>query len=111
MNPLNHFTITGPIAHVDVRQSKAGKDILTIVLDIDKDSKYPQTVPIKVFGQLANDSARWRSGVVLEIEGRLGGRDWNGKVYGDNVAESVKVVEDCTSDDCAPDPSDDETPF
>ncbi|MGD0836655.1 MAG: DUF3127 domain-containing protein, partial [Polyangia bacterium] len=69
---------------------KAGKSILTLIFETD--GQYPQLVPIKVFGRLAEQAGDWKPGTVLAVSGRLGGRDWNGKVYGDNVATRVEVV-------------------
>ena len=89
-NEKNRFSITAPVDRVDVFRTKNDKDIITVVLAIA--GQYPQLVPVKVFGQLANGAASWTKGAVLEITGRLGGREWNGKVYGENVAESVEVV-------------------
>jgi single-stranded DNA-binding protein len=73
-------------------------------------------VPIKVFGRLAEQASAWKPGTVLSVSGRLGGRDWQGKVYGDNVANSIEVVNEGTKggdgprDDEAPHDLDD-TPF
>ena len=67
-----------------------------------------------MFGRLAEQAPDWKPGSVLSVTGRLGGRDWNGKVYGDNVAISVEVVSGAaeksagaSSDDDVPPPSDD----
>ena len=35
-------------------------------------------------------------GAEVKVKGRLGGREWNGKCYGDNVAETVEVVGEAT---------------
>jgi hypothetical protein len=56
--------------------------------------------------------------MVLSVTGRLGGRDWNGKVYGDSVATNIEIVsgagdkdEGVPSGHDAPPPSDDDVPF
>jgi single-stranded DNA-binding protein len=110
------FEGQGTLLRIDTFVSKAGKNILTLVLETK--GQYPQLVPIKVFGRLAEQAAAWKPGAVLFIRGRLGGRDWQGKVYGDNVANSVDVV---NTDDGAgpppdrdrdvPPPGDDDMPF
>jgi single-stranded DNA-binding protein len=88
----NRFDLTGTLNRIDRFETKTGKTILTLVLDVDKDTKYPQLVPCKIFGRTADMASDWHPGDVLEITGRLGGRDWNGRVFGDIVAESVEVV-------------------
>lgn len=92
MNDNDPFTFQGQgtLARVDKFVSKGGKTILTLVFTTD--GNYPQTIPIKVFGRLAEQASEWKPGMVLAVSGRLGGRDWNGKVYGDNVANTVEVV-------------------
>ena len=108
------FQGRGTLKRVDTFVSKAGKSILTLVFETQ--GQYPQLVPIKVFGRLAEQAASWKPGSILAVSGRLGGRDWNGKVYGDNVANSVEVVSagddgDGPPDPNAPPPGDDDVPF
>ena len=40
---------------------------------------------------------------MLSVSGRLGGRDWQGKVYGDIVANTVEVVSEGAKDSAASD--------
>jgi single-stranded DNA-binding protein len=109
------FQGRGTLKRVDTFVSKAGKSILTLVFETQ--GQYPQLVPIKVFGRLAEQAANWKPGSVLAVSGRLGGRDWNGKVYGDNVANSIEVVSAAGDegqgppDSDAPPPGDDDVPF
>ena len=51
---------------------------------------------------LAEQASAWKPGSVLSVSGRLGGRDWQGKVYGDIVANTVEVVSEGARDDGAP---------
>jgi single-stranded DNA-binding protein len=112
----------GTLLRVDSFVSKAGKTILTLIFETK--GQYPQLIPIKVFGRLSEQAAAWKPGSVLAVTGRLGGRDWQGKVYGDIVANSVEVVGDPAADDrdtfastandprdAPPPPSDDDVPF
>lgn len=108
------FQGRGTLKRVDTFVSKAGKSILTLIFETQ--GQYPQLVPIKVFGRLAEQAAGWKPGMVLAVSGRLGGRDWNGKVYGDNVANSIEVVGGAGADDGPPEhdgppPADDDVPF
>ena len=101
------FNGQGTLLRIDTFTSQKGKTFLTLIMEIQ--GKYPVLVPIKVFGHLADDRCKWTPGVTLEIYGRLGGRDWQGKVFGDIVAESVEVVENSTNRTARPDDS--EMPF
>jgi len=83
------FTGRGRFQRADKFVTKAGKDIITLILEVD--GRFPQVVPIKVFGRLAEMAGSFKAGEIVEVTGRLGGRDWNGKVYGDNVAETVEA--------------------
>jgi single-stranded DNA-binding protein len=118
MNNTDEFTFQGQgtLKRIDTFVSKAGKSILTLIFETQ--GQYPQLIPIKVFGRLAEQAASWKPGSVLAVTGRLGGRDWNGKVYGDNVAISIEVVggagekdEDLPPGNDAPPIGDDDIPF
>ncbi len=117
MNNTDDFTFRGQgtLKRIDTFVSKAGKSILTLVFETE--GQYPQLIPIKVFGRLAEQASSWKPGDVLAVSGRLGGRDWNGKVYGDNVATSVEVVSGTDERPDGPPPSeapplgDDDVPF
>jgi single-stranded DNA-binding protein len=116
------FQGRGTLLRVDTFVSKAGKSILTLIFETK--GQYPQLIPIKVFGRLAEQAAAWKPGSVLAVSGRLGGRDWQGKVYGDNVATSVEIVGDPAAEEPGtfantpfdpreppPPPGDDDVPF
>jgi len=92
VNNTDDFTFQGQgtLKRIDTFVSKAGKPILTLIFETG--GQYPQLIPIKVFGRLADEAAAWKPGSVLAVTGRLGGRDWNGKVYGDNVANTIEIV-------------------
>lgn len=118
MNNTEEFTFQGQgtLKRIDTFVSKAGKSILTLIFEIQ--GQYPQLIPIKVFGRLAEQASAWKPGAILSVTGRLGGRDWNGKVYGDNVATSIEIVSGADEKDPgmppghdAPPPSDDDVPF
>src|SRR3954468_6232982 len=84
------FRGQGTLLRGDTFTSRAGKPILTLIFEIK--GQYPQLIPIKVFGRLAEQASAWKPGSVLAVNGRLGGRDWQGKVYGDIIANTVEVV-------------------
>ena len=109
------FSGSGRIDRIDTFTTKAGKEIVTLVLQVE--GTYPQLVPIKCFGRLAGEASEFSNGDLVEVTGRLGGRDWNGKVYPDIVAETVEVV-GASPKDSAPKqqelpspPGDDDIPF
>jgi single-stranded DNA-binding protein len=84
------FEGQGTLDRVDTFTAKSGKNILTLVLRVG--GQYPQLIPVKVFGRTADEAGEWHVGNVLRVSGRLGGREWNGKVYGDIVATHVHVA-------------------
>ena len=115
------FQGQGTLLRVDTFVSKAGKSILTLIFETK--GQYPQLIPIKVFGRLAEQAGAWKPGAVLAVNGRLGGRDWQGKVYGDIIANSVEVVDAAVENprdfanssfdprEPPPPPSDEDIPF
>jgi hypothetical protein len=84
------FEGSGRLARKDTYTTKSGKEILTLVVQVE--GTYPQLVPIKFFGRMADQANALTIGDVIEVTGHMGGRDWNGKVYGDNVGETIEVV-------------------
>ncbi len=84
------FTGTGTLDRIDTFETKSGKAIVTLIFR--QDGQYPQLIPIKVFGKLADEAPDWKPGSLLDVRGKLGGRDWQGKVYPDIIATRVDVV-------------------
>jgi single-stranded DNA-binding protein len=116
------FNGQGTLLRIDTFVSRAGKPVVTLIFETK--GQYPQLIPIKVFGRLAEQAAAWKPGSVLAVSGRLGGRDWQGKVYGDIIANRVEVVGDVEAEDPGgfansssdpreppPPPGDDDVPF
>jgi len=87
---MNKFEIRGTFERTETFVTKAGKEIITLILGTD--GQYPQLVPIKCFGRMVDSAKECAKGDMVEVTGRLGGRDWNGKVYGEAVAETIEVV-------------------
>ena len=84
------FDGSGRLDRIETFTTKAGKDIVTLILQVE--GSYPQLVPIKFFGRMADLAKEIAIGDVVEVTGHLGGREWNGKVYGDIVGETIEVV-------------------
>ena len=84
------FQGTGKIDRVDTYVSKSGKEVITLIFKID--GQYPAYIPIKFFGRLADDANDFKAGDIVEVSGELGGREWNGKVYGDIVGRTIEAV-------------------
>lgn len=103
------FEGKGTLKKVDAFVSRAGKTIITLI--VETSGEYPQVIPIKCFGRLGELAQTFRPGATVSITGHLGGRDWNGKVYGDNVAETVEVVGSEPARAPEPPPVDDDVPF
>jgi len=56
---MGEFTFQGQgtLQRIDTFVSKAGKTILTLICETQ--GQYPQLVPIKVFGRLAEQASAW----------------------------------------------------
>ena len=104
------FSGSGTFRRTETFVGKSGKPMYTAIVEIK--GQYPQSIPIKAFGRLADRLSELRPGDIIEVTGRLGGRDWNGKVYGDIVAETIEVIAaGHPTDDTPPPPADDDVPF
>lgn len=90
MSETNNFTVRGTFERLDTFTTKAGKEIVTLILGTN--GEYPQLIPIKCFGRLVENAKACRKGDMVEVTGELGGRDWKGKVYGENKAQTIEVV-------------------
>jgi hypothetical protein len=89
-NTDNKFTITAKLDRIDTFTAKSGKVYRTLILVTE--GQYSQTIPVKLLGRTAENTPDYPAGTLLHIEGRLGGRDVNGRCYGDNVADTIEVV-------------------
>jgi len=89
------FDGRGRVDRKEVYTTKNGKDIVTLVLQVE--GSYPQLVPVKFFGRVADQARGLAVGSVVEVTGRLGGREWHGKVYADIVGERIEVVAEAPS--------------
>jgi single-stranded DNA-binding protein len=87
---INRFDYTGKLTRVETFTSKAGKPIRTLVFH--EPGQWEQWIAVKVFGRLAEQASDWTPGTILEIRGHLGGREYQGKIYPENIAETVEVV-------------------
>ena len=56
------FQGQGTLKRIDTFVSKAGKSILTLIFEVQ--GQYPQLIPIKVFGRLAEQAAGWKPGSI-----------------------------------------------
>jgi len=110
---MSDFTFQGQgtLKRIDTFTTKGGKNVLTLVIEVG--GQYPQMIPIKVFNRLADEAASWAPGSILAIKGRLGGREWQDRVFGDMVATEVEVLERATgrAETSQPKPADDDVPF
>jgi hypothetical protein len=103
------FQGTGTLKRVDLFESKGGKAIKTLILDIPAEGKqWPQTIPIKLWGRDAEKE--YKPGDIITVSGRLGGRESNGRCWGDSTAMKVEVVG--RDEEAGAPPADDQnTPF
>lgn len=86
----NRFEYQGELVRVDRFVTAKNKTILTLVFETG--GQWPQWIAAKCFGRICEQAADWKPGIVLKVTGRLGGREYNGKIYPENIAEAVEVV-------------------
>jgi len=103
------FSGTGTLSRIDRFTSKAGKEIITLIFE--QGGQWPQTVPVKVFGRLVATVSDLKQGDVVTVTGKLGGRDFNGRVYGDSIAETIEPVSSQPAGKDAPPVDDDPGSF
>lgn len=84
------FKGRGVLKRIDKFQANNGRVYLTLIFE--ENGQYPQTIPIKIFSRVAEESGTWTPGITLEVHGRLGGREVGERVFGEAVAESVEVI-------------------
>lgn len=85
------FEGAGQLLRRDVFETKTGKEIVTLVLEV-QGGKFKQLIPIKLFGEQANKYADIPLGSKLRIRGNIGGREWQGKVFADITANEIQVT-------------------
>ena len=103
------FDGNGTVLRCDRYVSKAGNDIVTVIVHVE-DDKYPQDIPVKAFGKMAKEALELKAGDRVHIDGRLGGREWNGKYYADVIAETI--AKEGSAEPKKPAPAeDDDVPF
>jgi hypothetical protein len=84
------FEGQGTLLKIDVFTTKGGKDIISMIFEMS--GNYPQFIPIKCFGGVAEQARSFEPGLKISVTGRLGGREWNGKYYAEIVAETVEEL-------------------
>lgn len=86
----NTFEYEGTLTRVDTFTTNKGGKILTLVFF--EDGQWPKWIAAKVFGRATEGVSEWTPGTKLRLSGRLSGREYNGKIYPEIVAEAVEVV-------------------
>jgi single-stranded DNA-binding protein len=111
----NRFDLDGTLKRIDTRQANNGKTYYTLI--VETGGQYSKTIPVALFGKAAEMVDELSPGDVLSISGRLGGREWQNKCFGENVGLSVDVVSKAQRQQPLPTgaagtpPEDDDTPF
>lgn len=87
----NEFEIEGKLLRIIPYTSPAGKSYPQAVIDVP-DDKFPQVTAVKLFGRCAEKLAEFPPGTVLRITGKLGGREWQGKVFPELKGFTIEAV-------------------
>lgn len=89
---MNRFQIQGKLRNIDTFVTKNDKTILTLVLEVPGYGGRVDPVAYKVLGRLVPIAQGLPVGGMVEITGKMGGRESNGRVFSELVAESVEVL-------------------
>ena len=93
---VNEVHITGRLAKVTVEETKNGKSIATLIVEVAKpqwmNSSAMDQIKIKAFGKAVFQCADMREGQIVKIVGRVTGNPWQGKIYTDIVGETFEVL-------------------
>ena len=85
---INMIRVRGEVKSVEEFWSKDGRSLSKIRIDLDL-TKFGQNFAIlTIDGELAKHA---RIGAIVEIKGKLGGKEHNGKMFGD--AKVTDIVE------------------
>lgn len=95
MSDQIQFDITAPIHFIGQTQQITEKfRKRDCVLLLDKDSKWPQTVPLTFTGDRCDRLDEFNEGEVVKITFNLRGREHKGKFYGELAAFKIDLVGD-----------------
>ena len=83
-----HWAFTGLLRHMQSRQTPKGKTVHTVALEAQR-GQYSDVCVFDTWRSLPEAVA---IGATIKAEGRMSGREWNGKWYAGLVASSVEVA-------------------
>jgi hypothetical protein len=88
---VNMLRVRGEVKSVEEFWSKDGRSLSKIRIDLDL-TKFGQNFAIlTIDGELAKHA---RIGAIVEIKGKLGGKEHNGKVFGDARVTDITVIKE-----------------
>lgn len=88
---INTFTLEGKVLRVETFVTKAGKSIQTVVIEIP-DDKFPSQCGVKFWGRTAEKAATLAPGTTVNITGKLGGREWQGRTFSEVIGQAFEVI-------------------
>ncbi len=102
---INMIRVRGEVKSVEEFWSKHGRSLSKMRIDLDL-TKFGQNFAIlTIDGELAKHA---RIGAIVEIKGKLGGKEHNGKMFGDARVTDITVIKEpevkagATEDDFMP---------
>jgi hypothetical protein len=90
-----HWQFTGRVRHTDSRQTAKGKTVNTIVLESQR-GDYTDVCVCDTWRALPE---RLAIGATVHAEGRMSGREYNGRWYAGLVATAVEIAEGAEGED------------
>ncbi len=113
MNTKNEVLIAGICVSATVEiVGKAGKELGKIRLEVDppgwmRNAKGKDIVEVQGFGSVVEDVKKLTPGTPVSIEGRVTGREFNGKFYTSVMLNKITVLPREAAPVAPPAPSDD----
>lgn len=93
----NSFKLSGAVTDLRVEQTKTGKTVVKLSVGVDPPAFMKNAsivnVPVTVFGRSAEQAKDLKVGQSVIVNGRLGGHEYNGRVYPDIIGDSFTVVD------------------
>jgi hypothetical protein len=102
----NTFELEGKVLRIETFVTKAGKSIPTVVISIP-DDKFPAQCGIKFWGRTAEKAASLVPGTTINVTGKLGGRDWNGRTFSEVIGQAFEIIGEIPAAQCSLVPDDD----
>lgn len=96
MATVNEVRLRGKVVGVLSESTKTGKPRVKVIIEVDPPawmkSAQMERVQVTVFGRSTEAAQALTEGELVAVKARVSGREWQGKIYTDIVADEVKSL-------------------